>query len=400
MEPTPGRSRVIARSRVRAAFVVGALGLALALPTNAFGGADPVKGGDTTLDVSLGKKFKVKAISPATLEGKTLVHLPNTGGDLNPVNGAGTLKNGGGFSLKRKGRKKVKVRDIETSFGAGGKIAARVGKKNVKTLALVEGGTTTRADFGARISGATATLTKKGAKALNKAFKKKKGKGKIKGGKSLGALSTVTIPRTVEVLPQGTMVFEPNPSITLDKFVPKGVNPATGVAAVAPGVQNIVLPATITFEFPITGGQLGLGFNDGRLTTAGGLMLTKTNPSGVPPLAGPCEDKFPVGNFVKQTKLSPDFAQGALLADVDYQGGRLASTSGAGSIDLSDATTTVDHQTKKATVTGAAVRLTEFAAGLLNNQIFGPSSAGCGPASSDFKNGDVLGTVSFTAQLR
>jgi hypothetical protein len=356
-----------------------------------------VKGGDTTLNLSLGK-VKVKAISPATREGKTLVHLPNTGGSLDPVSGAGTLDNGGGFRLKKKGKKKVKVTEIRTTFGPGGKISARVGKKKVTSFAVVEGGTTARDDFGAKITGATATLTKKGAKALNKAFKKKKKKKKIKGGKPLGTLSTVTVPRTVEVLPQGTMVFTPNASITTDKFLPKGVNPATGVAAVPPGEMHVGLPDPVTFEFPISGGSLGLGLNDGRLRTAGGLKLTKTNPVGG--LPGACEEKFPVGNFVKQTNLSPDFTTLALLADVDSQVGRLASNSGAGALDLSDATTTVDHQTKKATVSGAKVKLTDFAAGLLNEQIFGPSSAGCGPASSDFKSGDVLGSIAFTATLR
>jgi hypothetical protein len=174
------------------------LAFALALPATAFGAADPVKGGDTALDLSLGK-VKVKAIGPATLDGKTLVHLPNTGGSLNPASGVGALDNGGGFKLKKKGKKKIKVTEIRTTFGPGGKISARVGKKKVASLAVVEGGTTTRDDFGAKISDATATLTKKGAKALNRAFKKKKGK--IKGGKPLGTLSTVTVPKTVEVLP-------------------------------------------------------------------------------------------------------------------------------------------------------------------------------------------------------
>jgi hypothetical protein len=194
------------------------------------------------------------------------------------------------------------------------------------------------------------------------------------------------------------MVFKPNPEITVDKFLPKGVSPATGVVAVPPGEMHVTLPDVVTFEFPIGGGSLSLGLNDGRVKTAGGLQLTKTNPVG--PLPGACEQKFPVGNFVKQTNLAPDFTTLALLADVDSKAGRLASNSGAGALDLSNATTTVDHQTKKATVTGANVKLTAFGASLLNELIFGPSSAGCGPASSDFKAGDVLGSIEFTATLR
>jgi hypothetical protein len=371
----------------------------VALPGTAFGGPDPVKGGTTTLDLSL-KKVKVKAISPATKDGTT-VNLPNTGGSLDPVTGVGTLNNGGGFRLKKKGKKKkVKVREIQTAFGPNGKIRAKVGKKNVSTLATVQGGTVARDDFGAAITGATATLTKKGAKALNKAFKKKKkkGKGKIKSGTSLGTLSTVTVPRTVEVVPGGTMVFEPNPDITVQKFVPKGVNPATGVEAIPPGEMHFTPPATITFEFPVTGGGVGLDFNDGRINTAGGLKLTKTNPVGITP--GPCEDKYPVGNFVQQTGLAPDFTQKALLAKVDNQDGTIAPQAGAGQLDLSDATTTVDHKTKELTVTGMTLKLTDFSAALLNNEIFGPSSAGCGPASSDFKGGDVLGTIDVSATLR
>ena len=264
----------------------------------------------------------MKATGSAIKDGSELT-LPNVGGSFDPVTGAGTLENGGTLQFKSKGHK-AKVKKIETTFGAGGAIAAKVGKKNVKRLATVKGGTSSRDDFGGKVSGAQAKLTSKGAKALL---------GK-KSKKTLGTLSTVTVPKTVEVLPQGSAVLEPDSGTTL-KFAEKGVNPLTGVEPVAPAVMHVGPP--ITFEFPITGGSASLDLTDGRINSAGGLKLTKS----IPQSAG-CDAQHPVGSFIQQTNLSPDLGLQLLIADAATQSGPLVR-GGVATMDMSGATSTVDH---------------------------------------------------------
>jgi hypothetical protein len=368
-------------ARAQALLISGLLAIALTLvvPSVAFGAADPIKGGTTAIDIAL-KKVKVKGIGGATKSGQR-VTLNNASGQFDPVNGTGLINTSGGIQLKSKG-KKVQITKVQATFGSG-KISAKVGKKTVGKLASVSGGNTSRDDFGAKVVGAKAKLTKKGAKLLP---------GK---GKDLGAITEVTVPKTVQVQPGGSLVFEPDPNLTLNNFLPKGVNPATGVEAVAPGVMHVT--PSVSFEFPITGGSVALDLTDGRFVSDGGLKLTKT--MAVVPPSG-CESQYPVGSFVKQTKLSPDFEQRSLLATVDYQNGNLASNSGAGDLDLSNATVNVDHSTKQITASGIQAKLNASTAAILNGTVFGPSSAGCGPPSSDFKNGDILGTLNVSATLR
>jgi hypothetical protein len=367
-------------SSVRASIAVAALAVALvpALAGTALAGPDPVQGGRTTLTLAL-KKVKVKATGSAIKDGNELT-LPNVGGSFDPVTGAGTLQNGGTLQFKSK-RRKVKVKKIETTFGAGGAIAAKVGKRKIKRLATVKGGTSSRDDFGGRVSGAQAKLTAKGAKALL---------GK-KSKKTLGTLSTVTVPKTVEVLPQGSVVFEPDVGTTL-KFAEKGVNPLTGVEPVTPGTMHVGPP--ITFEFPITGGSASLGLTDGRINSAGGLKLTKS----IAQSAG-CDAQHPVGAFIQQTNLSPDLGLQLLIADAATQAGPLVR-GGVATMDLSGATSTVDHATKEITLDGAKLKLTNGSATILNQVAFGTSANGCGVSGSDFVDGDVLGTLSLTAKLR
>ncbi len=150
----------------------------LVTASSAFGAADPLKGGSTTLGpLKLPKKVKVSATGGATKSGKT-VTLPITGGTFDPTNGVGPVQDGGTITLK-KGKKKVKLSSIVTTFGAlgvGGSITATLsgkkGKKSAKstTLATIAGGTVGRAGFGGTLTNAVAKLTKKGAKALNNAL--------------------------------------------------------------------------------------------------------------------------------------------------------------------------------------------------------------------------------------
>ncbi len=362
------------------------LAVTLALTRSALAGTDPVKGGKTTLDLKL-KHVKVKARGGASKDGSAIT-LPTASGNFDPVSGSGKLVQGGTLKFKYKGHK-ARMSKISSTFGSKGKIDAKVGKATFNGLAKLSGGSVGRDDFGGKVTDAKAKLTKSGAKALFG----KKGAKKAKG--TFASVSTTTVPRAVEVQPGGTVVLAPDNGETT-KFALKGVNPALGVSAVDPATMQVGPP--ISFTFPITGGSLGLDFNDGRVQSKGGLKLTKTEP--VIPPSSECESSFPVGVFVNQFDLAPDFTQHELLASVQTQNGTLVSAGAAGTLDLSDATTTIDHATRQFTMTGAKVKLLGFAAALLNDQVFGPSSKGCGPASSDFAAGDVLGTLSMSGTLR
>ena len=188
------RSTPAARSGSILIAVAALSGAALLMTASmAFGAADPLKGGTTTLaNLKLPGKVKLAAKGGATKSGKT-VTLPITGGTLDPTNGSGPVQNGGSIQLK--GKKKVSLTSIVTTFGSGGSISAKLKGKTTK-LATISGGAVGRAGFGGTVTDAVAKLTKKGAKALNKALGITRGG--FKAGK-LGTASTTTVPSTVGV---------------------------------------------------------------------------------------------------------------------------------------------------------------------------------------------------------
>ena len=110
------RSTPAARSGSILIAVAALSGAALLMTASmAFGAADPLKGGTTTLaNLKLPGKVKLAAKGGATKSGKT-VTLPITGGTLDPTNGSGPVQNGGSIQLK--GKKKVSLTSIVTTFG-------------------------------------------------------------------------------------------------------------------------------------------------------------------------------------------------------------------------------------------------------------------------------------------
>jgi hypothetical protein len=380
------RRTAIGASLTALALVVGLL----ASSATALAAPDPLASGSVTLQLRSSGGLKLK---PATLS------LGIKSGELDPTTGAGTVETSGGFRVKRGGRKaKVKVtRIVFGANGAPGAIDAKVGKRKANGFGKLSGGTLTREGWGAKVEGATVTLGSKGAKALRQALTPRRGgkasaaAGGIKAGKPLGTVSVSGQPKTVEVLPGGTLVFEADTGFVLNKLPAHCIDPVTpppvvstpGVAPIPPAVQNLTV-----FTFPVTGGSIAPDFTAGRVTSAGGQKITKNN--GPLTILFDCDQGPPVGTTVTQTEFEDQFELQTLASFTVLPTGPIG-IGALGTFDLAAAGTSADVNTKKVTVTDAPVSLDPLSA-LVLNSVFPNAS---GDSSNDFSGGDLLGTMSL-----
>jgi hypothetical protein len=393
--PTVRDKRSEARRRGPIAIALAIAGL-LALSGTAMAGQDELKGGSVVIQLqnSRGMKLKPKSLS-----------LPITGGAVDPVDGSGTVQVNGGFSAKRgKGKAKVKITTLILGANGGpGSITAKVGKDFVSNFGALSGGTVARSGWGARISNIRATIAGRGARALNSAFKGKKGKGAkksagggVKAGQPLGTIVSVTTePRAVEVVPgSGELVLNTDAMGTfVSKLTPHCIDPLptgspAGVAPIAPATTSGI--GGTTYHFPVTGGAAAPDFSAGEVLTGGGQQITKNssilNPSGC------ASAQPPVGTQLLSTALSVAFDLGFVRSIPTLPGGTVLPRAPLATIDFSTGTRSVDPATKTLNVTGATVRLADLAASTLN-QIFPNES---GTPSNDFATGDLLGTIDLT----
>ncbi len=369
----------------------------VAIAGSAMAGQDQLKGGSVLLQLQGSRSLKLK---PSTL------NLAITGGAVDPIDGSGTVQVSGGFKAKR-GKRKAKVTITSFTFGANGgpgNIAAKVGKRKVGSFGTLAGGSVTRDGWGAKIENVSASLAGKGAKALNRAFSrrkhkgaKKSGGGKVKGGRPLGTIvSATTVPLAVEVVPgTGTMTLHTDP---MGKFVSKlpkhCIDPLpitgspAGVSPVAPATANLL---GTTYTFPVTGGSAAPDFSAGEVITGGGQTITK-NHSSNPLNPDACDSADPpVGTKLVSTDIGVNFAQNSLNSTAALPTGA-SLRAPLGNIDFSTGTRSIDPNTKKLTVSGASVTLS-FPAALSLNQFFPTES---GDASDDFVAGDAIGTIDLT----
>jgi hypothetical protein len=357
---------------------------------SALAGPDDLKGGSVSLQLqnSRGLKLKPRALT-----------LPITGGAVDPVNGSGTAKVSGGFQAKRgKGKAKVKLTAITLGANGGpGSISAKVGKRNVSNFATLAGGSVARSGFGATISNIRATIAAAGARALNRTFSPKKGKGAkksagggVKAGQPLGTIvSLTTDPRSVEVLPGGTLTLHTSLSGAFASKLPKHcIEPLSGgVAPVAPATQFVA-----DFNFPVTGGSAAPDFSAGEVITGGGQTLSKnsTLPGILTPASCPGAEP-PNGTQLVSTDIGVDFAQNLLNSTAALPTGTSLRAPLA-DIDFSTGTRSFDPSTNELDVTGATVSLSYPAALTLNT--FFPNQSGS--AGDDFAPGDAIGTIDLT----
>ena len=342
-----------------------------------FGAADPLKGGTTTLALKLPGKVKLSTKGGATKSGKT-VTLPITGGSLDPTNGSGPVQDGGSIVLKAS--KKTKLTNIVVTFGQGGSISAKIkGKKT--NLAKISGGTAGRAGFGGTVSDAVAKLTKKGAKALNKALGITHGG--FKGGK-LGTASTTTVPSTVTVKSATS-------STTLDiTGLPGCVGPATcttftgklaedGITT-TPSNGAVIAGVILTFT-PQTGGSIAPDCAGGTLTGSQGTLTLSRGPDSI-----------------TQSNPNDDFGNKFVTFEAATGSGPLGRA-GATNLIVTPGTCVADpaNKTIKVTATQTVASLGAQTA----NQVFGLDGTACPsgtgpPQNCPLANGDPVGTSTYT----
>jgi len=380
------------RPRARGATATAAalaLVASLALSSPALAKPDDLAGGTVDLQLKGSKGLKLK---PSALT------LQISGGDLDPVTGAGTVKASGKIKARR-GKNKTKVKIVSLTFGANGavgKIAAKVGKKDIASFGTLSGGTVVRDGWGAKLTGVAAKLASKGARSLTKRLSPStKGKAsaaarKIKAGQPLGTVSVTTVPKTVEVLPGGTMSLATDPALIV-KLLAHCINGLPGFGGaypVAPATEDLLG----TFTFPVTGGAVAPDLKDGKVVTAGGQNIAKN--VGLP-LPFACDTGPPVGTTVIQSEFEAEFNNSALAANTILPTGPFGLAT-VGTLDIGAGTLTLDPNTKQLTMTGVPVRFEALTA-LVLNSVF-PNASG-NPAN-DFAGGDLLGTLSLSATLR
>jgi hypothetical protein len=399
-QPVRGRGTVLTAVAIAVAAVAS-----LVLAPLASAASNPVAtGSTTTITLNSGfvkklKKSKVKltGISPATVKGKT-VTLPIEEGSLE-VNGQGTLTHAGGLKFKA-GKKTatLKALVLDTTKSS---LSGKLGGKSLK-IASVSGVTATRAGFGTTVTVAAMKLTGKAATELNKKLgftgKKKKGKRAstskstpkpFKGNQVLGGASSVTQPKTLGVLPTGkaTLVADLG---TLAKFGGLGITPAP----IAPA--EIVSLTPPTFAFPLAAeGTISPLANAGTTKSSGGIKLAQEKIPGTLTIT------------LTLTNIWVDLATQKATAEVTIESsnpgiakapGNLGRASIANLAINPGATVTSNPTAHTVTVSNATATLQGVTAETLNATFAPEEPPASGKHKEVFKEGDVLGTFSFTAQ--
>jgi hypothetical protein len=389
-----GTSSLIGERAPRRTLLIAGVAAAIAglvLASVASADQDPLKGGSVVMQLRGGKGLKVRPHS---------LTLPITGGNLDPVTGAGKVVAAGSFKAKR-GRSKAKVKITSLTFGGSGgvgSIAAKVGKNNVSNFGTLSGGTVARAGFGATISNVTATLTSKGLAALRGKGGGHKSAAAAKGGIPLGTVSATTVPQTVQVLPGGTMVLKTDPGLVTKLLahcidaLPTASPP--GASPIAPGTEDMMG----AFTFPVTGGSVAPDLTAGEVITGGGQKITKNNTILVTTTTPACSSAAPpVGTNILQQNFRPVFDRKTLNAEVTLPTGSSIGLAAAGNIDFSGANLNFNPSNNQVSFTNATVVFSQLAADTFN-QYFPNVS---GNPSNDFHAGDLLGMLSLSgATLR
>jgi len=266
--------RMARGTKLPLAVLAAALFALLAFAPFASAAPDPVESGSATVTLNSGfvkslKKHGVKIvkIKPAKLKGKKAT-FPVVGGEMDPTNGVGTLKLGGGLTFKH-GKKKAPVKALVIDTKKKGLFAKVAGKK-VK-LATVAGWSYTRAGFGVALTVKKLKLTKAAAKKLNKKLGFTKGKKPFVGNKLMGSAKAEEQPATVTVLPGGNVSFKADQELLL-----KLKDVETEAKVIAPTTEK----GLGNYELPITGGTIAPSGAAGVVQTAGGLLLAQKLPTG------------------------------------------------------------------------------------------------------------------------
>ncbi len=343
-----------------------ALVLALVFPLAAEAAYDPIGGGVTR--IVLDKRFatfleragvSVTAKAGAAKRGRTLV-LPVSGGHLDPTVGRGEVEQGGTIVF-RGSRRRVQVRKLVVK-STHAPLVARVGGTQLK-VATSTATESRRRGFGAAFSARKLELTEKVATRFNKKLRPRQ---QFVAGQPIGTLVTEAQPLLASILPSGraSLVFDASFLAKLDQhFV--SLNP------IAPAERF-----GATFTLPIIAeGALVPDASAGTLRTGGEIEFLQLG-------AGQVfwyELWFDVGlrATLAEVNVQPTPAFPGKLGQIpilSLGGGVVASDPGLRTISLAGAPLTL-----------VASTATTF------NQAF---AAG----KDDFKPGEFMGTLTFTAE--
>lgn len=224
-------------------------------------------GGATTLklDPMAGKALKSLGVTVSPTgkakAGKSGVAFPVTGGRIDNATAAGTIRHTGGLRLKA-GKVSVTLSDFDVKVSKSPSISVKVnGGARLNALRPVLGkAKVTRTAVSTRVSNVAVHLTTPAAKALNRAFKVKAFKPKLK-------LGTVIIDARLKdvVLTGGqtALALDPGAAAALTSL---GVTPALVGAAVANPDGSL--------GFPVTRGRVNATTLGGTIDHGGGISLT------------------------------------------------------------------------------------------------------------------------------
>ena len=205
----------------------------------------------------------------------------------------------------------------------------------------------------------------------------------INAGRVISNAYTAPQPKTVTLLPQGSATLVGD-ATTFAKFGAKGVELPAGISAIAPATK----PTPVSFQFPISGGNLAPDASAGAVETAGGVQILKK--------------AEPYSPTMKLEKVTIDLS--AKTATVEIEIGPTPPLPGAvgrssiADLVLQGATVVANPTTREIAISDAEARLQAVAASTLNNVFNQPAPEP--PPSSNFVLGDSFGKFSLVAQAQ
>lgn len=374
-------------ARVRALLLAG-LTAAIAMlvfATAAQAAPDPIASGNTDLHIKNGMQRKlsnngitVSGLGATVVSGKKIGMIVREG-QLDPTNAQGQIEQRGGFKLAR-GRRGVPVTAVEVNTVRGAVIARVAGAR--MQLGTFQPPTLTREGFGSRFKAAQLVLTQNAANRISNRLGLK-GSKRIRGGRTLSNLFSLTQPRSVTLLAQGNATLTPS-AASLEKLKAKGVEVPAGLTAIAPATVTTPL----AFQLPISGGTMQLDSSAGEVATAGGVQILKTTKTLSPQLQ--------LKAF--EIDLTGRSASAELEINPNPPFGGNAGRSFALSLVIPDGAVVANPATRQIEVKGVEAKLQSAGASTLNNVLNQPAPSP--PAASNFVLGETLGTFSLTAQAQ
>jgi len=393
--------RMARGTRLPAAVLAAALFALLAFAPYASAAADPVASGSATVTLNNGffktlKKHgvKISKIGSAKVKGKKAT-FNVTGGEFDPITGAGTLNLGGGLKFKA-GKKKAPVKALVIDTTKKGLFAKVAGKK-VK-FAKIAGYTYTRSGFGVALAIKKLKLTGAAAKQLNKKLGFKKAPKPFAGNRLMGKANAEEQPSTVAIIPGGNTALTLSPA-ALQKLQNVGPNEpgkdgpfSVKLSLISPaGILAVGPPPTV--GFPISGGSISPTASAGTVQHVGGIKLVQDLEA-----VGQGETTLTMNNIWIDLTTKTASAE-ITITNPKNAKANLGPLGRASIADIQLTAVSVDSGNRRISVNGTAT-LQAVTAETLNAVFITPIEEATAEPQEKFAAGDPLGSFSFTAQTQ